>query len=654
QDHLIVSGMSVVIDGHNPPFGVLSVHTRKRRLFTQDNLNFLQAIGNILAETRERQRAEKKLRESEERYRKMVELSPDAIFVQSEENFVLVNRAGVNLLGATNPEQLLGKPIFDFVHPDYWSLVRSRIKQVKEEAKELPFIEEKLLRLDGQAVDVEVASLPFTYEGLSATQVVVRDISERKQAEFEREQLLMREQAARLQAEAANRMKDEFLATLSHELRTPLNALLGWSRLLRTRKFDEATTARALETIERNAKSQAQLIEDLLDVSRIIRGKLRLNIQQVELVSILESAMETVRPAADAKGIKLRLSLGLSAATLADFWPSGGSNGLQATGEAPKTTTAVEQPDDLESHRIYKYTREAGRTLNPTGVQPPKFVVSGDASRLQQIIWNLLSNAITFTAAPGKVEVRLEHQDSQIEIAVSDTGAGIHADFLPYVFDRFRQADSSLTRSHSGLGLGLAIVRHLVELHGGVVHAASEGEGQGSTFTVKLPLLRSPTPEASPAQATLLKAQQVLPRAQNPVRLDNLHVLVVDDEADVRLLLTTMLEQYGAEVKAVASAAEAIAALELLQIDVLLADLGMPGEDGYTLIHKLRKLEADPHWGNCRLGPSRKMIPAAALTAYAREEDRARALAAGFQQHISKPVEPEQLVALIAALVSKG
>jgi PAS domain S-box-containing protein len=384
------------------------------------------------------------------------------------------------------------------------------------------------------------------------------------------------------EAQEASRAKDEFLAIVSHELRTPMTPILGWARLLRAEKLDAGTAGRALETIERNAKAQSQLIEDLLDVSRIISGKLRLDLRPVELVPIIEAAIDSVRPAANAKGIQIRKALDLSVS-----------------------------------------------------------LVSGDPNRLQQILWNLLSNAIKFTPKDGHVEVRLERTDSQAEIKVKDTGIGIHADFLPYIFDRFRQADSSTTRKHGGLGLGLALVRHLVELHGGAVHAESPGEGQGATFTVRLPI-RAVRAEASHQERVPPTVGRGA-RLENPPRLDGLQVLVVDDEADTRALLTFVLEQCGAGVTVAASVAEALAALRRGAADVLVSDIGMPGEDGYDLIRKVRALA--PEQGG--------HIPAVALTAYAKEEDRRRALLAGYQMHVAKPVDPAKLATVVASVVGR-
>ncbi len=398
-----------------------------------------------------------------------------------------------------------------------------------------------------------------------------------------RDELLEREQAARAEAEEANRAKDEFLATVSHELRTPLNAILGWAHMLRNKKFDEATSARALETIERNAKSQAQLIEDILDVSRIITGKLRLDVQPIELAPIIEAAIDAVRPAADAKGIRLQVIL-----------------------------------------------------------DPRASPVSGDPNRLQQIVWNLASNAVKFTPKGGRVQVRLERVNSHVEIIVSDTGQGISEDFLPHVFDRFRQADASSTRHHGGLGLGLAIVRHLVEMHGGTVQAESEGEGKGATFIVKLPLIVAFSDKLTAERAHPTTSGVTL--LDDVPRIDGIRVLVVDDERDTRDLLRVMIEQLGGEVKTCASSGEALSLLRGWKPDVIVSDIEMPGEDGYEFIRKVRNSEVERE----------RLTPAAALTAYARTEDRLRALSAGYQMHVAKPVEPAELAVVISSLVRRG
>lgn len=412
------------------------------------------------------------------------------------------------------------------------------------------------------------------------------EIAERNKAEERLRASLAREQMARAEAETANRMKDEFLATVSHELRTPLNAIIGWSHLLRSGRIDEPTASRAVETIERNARAQAHLIEDILDVSRVITGKLRLNTGPVDVASVINAAIDSVQLAADSKSIQLAV------------------------------------------------------TLDPSARR-----VSGDASRLQQVVWNLLSNAIKFTPPGGRVEVRLEHAPFSAQISVIDTGPGITPDFLPFIFDRFRQADGTSTRRHGGLGLGLAIVRHLVELHGGTVHADSRGEGLGATFTIRLPLAPSNERALTPGRNAASFMSEETGAGLGPVpSLDGVQVLLVDDDRDNLQILTVMLTERRATVQAAASAAEALKMLEWYRPDVLVSDLAMPGEDGYSLIGRVRALEAK----------TGRQIPAVALTAYVRVEDRARALTAGFNLFVAKPVEPNELVAAIANLAEPG
>ncbi len=402
---------------------------------------------------------------------------------------------------------------------------------------------------------------------------ISNDISDRVQLERDREQILQQEQAAREAAERANRIKDEFLAVLSHELRSPLNPILGWSKLLQKGKLSPAKTKQALETIERNAKLQSELIEDLLDVSRILRGKLSLNITPVSLASTIQAAIETVRLAAEAKSITVKTN------------------------------------------------------LNPRVGQ-----VSGDATRLQQVVWNLLANAVKFTPAGGQVEIQLVQMEQQVQIAVSDTGKGIAADFLPHVFDYFRQADSTTTRKFGGLGLGLAIVRHLVELHGGTIQAESQGEGLGATFTVKLPLI--------PTQTEL----DIATPSVGPSDLQGIRVLVIDDEVDSLEFTAFVLMQAGATVTTATSANEGFLTLTQLPLDLLLSDIGMPDLDGYMLMQQIRALP--PEQGG--------QIKAIALTAYAGDFNEQRALQAGFQQHLSKPIEPEVLVQSISALLAEN
>lgn len=420
------------------------------------------------------------------------------------------------------------------------------------------------------------ANNPMRFDGITI------DITEQKQAESEREKLLESERTARSEAERASRLKDEFLLTLSHELRTPLNAILGWSQLLRQGRLDAQKMAQGLDTIERNVRVQSQLIDDLLDMSRIISGKLRLNVQRVELGSVIEAAVETVRLSAEAKKIRLQQV-----------------------------------------------------------IDPVAGIVSGDPARLQQIVWNLLSNAIKFTPKGGRVQVVLERVNSHIELSVIDTGIGIKPEFLPHVFDRFRQADASTTRNHGGLGLGLSIVRSLAELHGGSVRVKSAGEGKGATFIVSLPLVVVHPEAVEPDDFDRFGAIDTSGDYQEPA-LNGVKVLVVDDEPDARELIRLVLEGCEAEVITATSAQEALAVLERERPDVLISDIGMPQADGYQLIRQVRTL--DPNRGG--------IIPAVALTAYARAEDRKRALLSGYQMHISKPVEPSELIAVVASLTS--
>jgi CheY-like chemotaxis protein/two-component sensor histidine kinase len=376
------------------------------------------------------------------------------------------------------------------------------------------------------------------------------------------------------EAQEANRVKEEFLAIVSHELRNPLNSMLGWAQLLRKRRFEDPTVSRAIEIIERNAKLQRKLIEDLLDVSRIIQNQIQISLQSVHLVPIIDAVIETLQPTAQLKSIQ------------------------------------------IES------------ILDPSIGQ-----VFGDAERLEQAVWNLLSNAIKFTPNGGRVNVRLDGVGSLAQITITDTGQGIHPEFLPSLFKRFRQADTSKTRSQGGLGLGLAIVRHLVELHGGSVYATSEGEGKGSTFTVQLPLQEN--------QRTSLTGDDHS-GAQDLPTLAGLNVLVVDDDLDNRELIAFILEQYQAQVTMAASAAEAFEILTQSEMDILISDIGMPDEDGYSLIRRIRTIHSGQ---KCQ-------IPAIALTAFAKEKDQQDAIAAGFERHISKPICPEDLIEAVASLTS--
>lgn len=426
------------------------------------------------------------------------------------------------------------------------------------------------------------------YARMAADIIENARLHHRMQQELEeRKQLLAREQMARAEAEEANRMKDEFLATVSHELRTPLNAIIGWTHMLRRSGLDGALMDRAIETIERNARSQAQLIEDILDVSRVITGKLRLNIGPVDLAAVVNAAIDSVQLAADSKGLQLEVTLDPSARHL-----------------------------------------------------------SGDAGRMQQVIWNLLANAIKFTPAGGHIDVRLERVGANARISVRDTGEGISRDFLPYIFDRFRQADGTSTRRHGGLGLGLAIVRHLVELHGGTVEAESPGEGCGTSFILQLPLAAAHrgTKSQSPRPPSYCLDETGNGQAKPLPSLEGVQVLLVDDDPDTLQMLAAFMAECRADVQTAARVEEALEVLQWYRPDVLVSDLAMPGEDGYSLISKVRALEA----------ATGRSTPAVALTAYVRVEDRARALSSGFNLFVAKPVEPSELIAAIANLTESG
>jgi len=439
------------------------------------------------------------------------------------------------------------------------------------------FNKQEALRVAQEELESRIAER--TRELASANVALSAEIEERERIEQERVDLLKREQAARLEAEAANRLKDEFLATLSHELRTPLNAIMGWAHVLGQSSGDRSTVQRAADVIRQNAAAQAQLIEDILDVSRIVGGRLVLDTGPVQMRTVIEDAIESLAPASAAKGIQVHRSLA----------------------------------DGVEVH--------------------------GDRDRLQQIVWNLVSNALKFTPKGGRVEVELLGIEGDAAVRVTDTGIGISPDFLPFVFDRFRQADSSMSRRHSGLGLGMAIVRHLVELHGGTVSAESGGEGQGATFRLRLPM-RTGTPAAAgmaeDRSSRFDDSDEVLEH------LDGVHVLIVEDDADSRNVLALLLQNLGALVEAVPSVREAVDRVAARRPDVLVSDIGMPEEDGYSLIRRVREMPAD----------RAKKLPAIALTAYARRQDAEAALGAGFDCHLSKPVAPAELVRAIKKVVA--
>lgn len=408
----------------------------------------------------------------------------------------------------------------------------------------------------------------------------IGQFTKRKRAEEEREDLLERERAARADSEKANRLKDEFLATLSHELRTPLNAVIGWSRMLRSGRLDPESASHALQVIERNAWAQKQIIEDILDVSRVITGKLQLKMAPVDLVTVVDGALDAVRPAMEAKEIKVE-------------------------------------------------------TIIDAGLR----MISGDADRLQQVVWNLLSNAAKFSPAGGKVEIQVSQTGGHVQIQVSDTGPGITPEFLPHVFERFRQADGSTTRTHGGLGLGLAIVRHLVELHGGTITVENRKECSGALFSLRLPL---PSGELRPE--TLANAASVFKDAETELAsIEDLRILVVDDESDALDLIAMELTQHGAHVKSAIKASEALELLDREEFDVLISDIGMPEVDGYELIRRVRESESQ----------RTRRVPAVALTAYARVHDRMRAILAGFNTHVPKPVDANELITIVASLAGR-
>ncbi|WP_199339844.1 hybrid sensor histidine kinase/response regulator [Nostoc sp. FACHB-892] len=526
----------------------------------------------------ERQRILEILRQSEERYRYLAEAIPQLVWTTNANGECdFFNQNWCEYTGLTL-EQSLGSGWLAALHPDdiknaneVWS---NAVKNSTIYNNEYRFKRAS----DGSYRWQLARGLPLKDE----QGIVVKwfgtctDIHEQKQILEERAHLLELEQVARAKAETANRIKDEFLAVLSHELRTPLNAILGWSKLLQAGRLNQAKTSEALATIERNANLQVQLIEDLLDISRILQGKLTLNITKINLESMVLSALQTMHLTAEAKSIEVS-----------------------------------------------------------TVFEPLVGQVMGDSTRLQQVVWNLLSNAVKFTPKGGKVEVRLKQADGYAQIIVSDTGKGISAEFLPFVFDYFRQADSTSTRNFGGLGLGLAIVRNIIEIHGGIVKADSHGEGKGAIFTVSLPLL----PDESPRMTNEQKDPAFL--TSTSLRLSGIRVLVVDDDADSRDFVAFVLEQDGACVFTVSSAFEALQTLPQVKPDVLVSDISMPEMDGYMLIHRVRTWT--PEQGG--------QIPAIALTAFARNNDQHKALKAGFQMHLSKPLNPEKLVAAIAKLV---
>ncbi|MEJ0034486.1 MAG: ATP-binding protein [Gammaproteobacteria bacterium] len=538
----------------------------------------------------QQEQAQRAIREAEQRYRLVIENITDyAIFmIDSQGRVASWNSGAEHMLGYSSAEVLGRSASMFFVSEEGPTEVLER-EMCDARANGRAGSTGWRVRKDGQLLYVEGALTAVRDEQarLLGYAKFMRDITEKHRNEEERELLLQSKRAARGEAERSGRMKDEFLATLGHELRTPLNAILGWSLVLRRVPGVTNQITEALAVIERNARAQAQIIEDLLDMSSIISGKVRLEVQPLDLASIVDTAVSAIRPAAQAKGIQLDVA-----------------------------------------------------------VNAPNRAVNGDPNRLQQVFWNLLTNAVKFTPREGHVRVALENAGSGLQVSVADSGEGIDASFLPHVFERFRQADPSTTRRYGGLGLGLSIVKQLVEIHGGRISAESAGAGMGSTFCVTLPLMptsaRPPRVETAPEHSE----HAALPEIGEPaphLDLCGVRALVVDDDPDARALVQRLLRECAATVTVAASAHDAFDALSSQSPDVLISDIGMPHEDGYSLIRRIRALDGE-----------KSRIPAIALTAYAREEDRAKALQAGYQSHLTKPVEPATLVSVVASLTQRA
>lgn len=571
---------------------VPGLHRDGREVPLEIAFNHLHVDGQDLFSGFIRDISERKASErSLARLAAIVDSSDDAIVSKTTEGIITSWNRGAERIFGYSSSEAIGQPILMIIPPDR-AEEEPQILERMARGERVEHFETIRIRKDGQLIHVSITLSPIrdNQGNIIGISKIARDITQRKQAEAEREELLASEQNARQEAEAANRAKDEFLATLSHELRTPLNAILGWSQLVSDSRLDEEARTEGLGIIQRNARLQAHLVEDLLDVSRIITGNLRLEVQAVDLASVIESAVESVLPSAEAKEIRLQRVL------------------------------------------------DSGNTL-----------VLGDPARLQQVVWNLLTNAIKFTPKKGRVQIRLERINSHIEVVVTDTGIGIAPEVLPYIFERFRQADQSSTRNYGGLGLGLAIVRHIAEAHGGSVEAESPGEEQGTTFTIKLPLMATRSVDL----ASQDREERVHPTAHSssnmgyvlecPEELEGVHVLVVDDDEDARRLVSNILQGCRAKVTTASTAAEGLSTLQSARPDILISDLGMPDEDGYSLIRQVRALP--PEQGG--------QTPAAALTAYARVEDRLKVLRSGFQIHLPKPIEPAELVAVVANLAQR-
>src|SRR5215471_8414603 len=534
----------------------------------------------------EQKQAEATLREAEERFSKAFRASPDSLVISrvADGLIIEVNESFISMSGYSRDELIGHSAVSLGLHADPDD--RQRMVDILTEQNYVRDYEFRLRRKTGEIRLIRFSAEPVELRGEHCWLTIGHDITERKRSEEELQRLFRQEKAAREEAETANRMKDQFLATVSHELRTPLTSIVGWASILLKESLQEAQAHHALDVIARSARSQCELIDDILDMSRIVTGRFKLEVRPVEIESVFRAAIDIIRPSAEAKRIELEV-------------------------------------------------RALGGTCK----------VWGDASRLQQAIWNLLSNAVKFTSEGGHIKAQLDFSPSQAEISITDNGAGIDPDFLPYVFERFRQADSSSTRRYGGLGLGLTIVHHVIEMHGGGVSAFSAGKGRGSTFRIFLPLIE-PLIAPQPAGALESRPESALtpPLKEKNHLLDRVRVLVVEDDRDTLDLLKLVLDDSGAEVATAPSVKEAIDVFEHWHPDLLVSDIAMPEQDGYQLIGQVRAHDSE-HGGN---------IPAVALTAYVTTDDKKRALAAGFQEHLTKPIRPEELISALASLAGRA
>ncbi|HTN90644.1 MAG TPA: ATP-binding protein, partial [Sorangium sp.] len=556
----------------------ISRQKRTEEALRESERQLSAALSDAQRVLAERERLEDELRRRERQLASLMANLPDVIFRLDREMRCLFVTASVEAMTGMPPEHYLGRTGAETGLPEDMcdaSAAACREARATGKQQRIEFAMGERRYRTRYIPELEPDGSVESFLG------ICEDVTAEREAEEERQKLLESERAARDEAERVSRVKDDFVATLSHELRSPINAILGWARILRSRTQEPQTLARGLEVIERNARLQSDMVSELLDMSRVVSGKLRLDVQPVDLPAVIQGALEAVKLAAEAKGL-----------------------------------TVV------------------------SSVEPETGSLRGDPARLQQVAWNLLSNAAKFTPAGGRIDVALRRAGACAELSVTDTGPGVAPQFLPHLFERFRQADASSTRKHGGLGIGLSIVKHLVELHGGTVEVASPGERMGATFTVKLPLAGvSPQAPGATQRPTSARAGALVdyPAAE----LTGVRVLVVDDQPDAREVAQRVLEECAASVTTVGSAAEAMAALERERPDVLVSDLGMPCEDGFQLIQRVRGL-----------GPARGgATPAVALSALARAEDRARALGAGYQAHVAKPLDPAELVGVVAALV---